>query len=113
MQCTEAVAFEAAAALETYEDRLLAVRELGADPQHVALVQRDLRRVCSCCMRLPGLSGPSLALLLAHHRLLAALARCGEDGAQAAETAGLREVQDCVATLHRACRGLFLAPHLH
>lgn len=113
MQCTEAVAFEAAAALETYEDRLLAMRELGADPQRIALVQRELRRVCSWCMRLPRLSGPSLALLLAHHRLLAALARSGEDAAQASETAGLREVQESVATLHRACRELFLAAHLH
>lgn len=113
MQCTEAVAFEAAAALEAYEDQLLAMRELGVHPRRVAMIQRELGRVSSCSLRLPQLSGPSLALLLAHHRLLAALARSGEGGTGACEPAGLQEVEQCVVTLHRACRELFLAPHLH
>lgn len=112
MQCTEAVAFEAAAALDAYEDQLLALR-LGPHPQGVARIQRELRRACSCCLRLPQLSGASVALLLAHHRLLADLTRRGEDRAGAAGAAGLRDVEQCLATLQRACRELFLAPHLH
>lgn len=113
MQCTEAVAFEAAAALEAYEDQLLALRAPGVDPRRIAAVQRELRRVCSCCLRLPQLSGASIALLLAHHRLLAELARAGEHRARHAPAAGLREVEQCVAALQRACRELFLAPHRH
>lgn len=113
MQCTEAVAFEAAAALEAYEDQLLAMRRSGVHPQGVARVQGELRRVCGCCLRLPQLAGASVALLLAHHRLLAELARRGADGAAAPAAARLQEVEQCLATLHRACRELFLAPHLH
>lgn len=113
MQCAETVAFEAAAALEAYDEQLLAMRELGFDPRRVALIQRELRRVCSCSLRLPQLSGPSLALLLAHHRLLADLARSGEGEAGTSEPAELQEVEQCVVTLYRACRELFLATHLH
>lgn len=113
MQCTEAVAFKAAAALEAYEDGLLAMRRSGVHPQAVARVQKELRRVCSCCLRLPQLSGASVALLLAHHRLLARLARRGENAAVAPGAALLQEVEQCLATLRRACRQLFLAPHLH
>lgn len=113
MQCTEAVAFEAAAALEAYEHQLLAMRRPGAQPRRIATIQRELRRVCGCCLRLPQLSGASLALLLAHHRLLAELARSDADQAVRPAAAALQEVEQCVVILQRACRELFLAPHLH
>jgi hypothetical protein len=112
MQCTEAVAFEAAAALDAYEDQLFAMRRLGANQLRIATIQKEMKRVCSCCHRLPQLSGASIALLLAHHRLLAKLASTGEDNA-GLPAAGSQEVEQCVLTLQRACRELFLAPRLH
>lgn len=108
-----AMAFEAAAALEAYEDQLAATRRLGAHPARIAVLQRELRRVCGCCLRLPQLSVGSVALLLAHHRLLAELARPDREPAAAPVAALRRDVEQCVATLQRACRELFLAPHLH
>src|SRR5690606_33173792 len=99
MQSSEAVAFEAAAALEAYEDQLLALRRLGAHPQRIAIAQRELRRACGSCLRLPQLAGASVALLLAHHRLLAELARQGEHLAAAPAAVRLEEVERCVSTL--------------
>lgn len=113
MQCTDALAFEAAAALEAYEEQLLAMRGPGAAPRGAALIQRELTRVCGCCLRLPQLAGASVGLMIAHHRLLADLASRGEDGRTAPGAARLQEVEQCLAILQRSCRELFLAPHLH
>lgn len=113
MQCTEAIAFEAAAALENYEAHLLSIHRLGGRPRNVATFQKELSRVRSCCLRLPQLSGASVALLLAHHKLLAELARGDGDKSLALRAAELQKVEKCVVTLQRACRELFLARHLH
>lgn len=113
MQCTEAFAFEAAAALDAYEEQLLAIRHHGADPLAVARIQKALRQACGCCLRLPQLAGPSVSLLLAHHRLFAQLAPRAGECAGVPATIGFDEVEGCIASLHRACRDLFLAPHLH
>jgi hypothetical protein len=96
MQCSDALAFEAAAALEAYEERLLALRGVGTHLRNVAEVQRELGRVCNCCLRLPQLAGASVDLLLAHHKLLADLARAGKGPSDAIGGAGLEEVQRCV-----------------
>ncbi len=113
MQGTEAIAFEAAAALEDYEAHLLAMHRPGARPRSVATFQKELSRVRSCCLRLPQLSGASVALLLAHHKLLAELARGDGDKALALRAVELQRVEQCVVALQRACRELFLARHLH
>lgn len=112
MQCTDAIAFEAAAALDAYEARLLTLRCAGTDPHAIASLQADLKRVCGCCLRLPQLSGASVALLLAHHRLLAELTRPVVDGDKGGLTPGFRAVEQCVGLLQRGFRRLFLSPHL-
>jgi hypothetical protein len=112
MQPTDAIAFEAAAALDAYEEQLLTVRRIGAHPHQLASTQMELRRVCNCCLRLPQLSGPGLALLLAHHRLLAEWASGHKEGVVDAASPSLATVEQCLASLQRRCRELFLAPHL-
>lgn len=113
MQCTAVVAFEAAAALDAYEDQLSAMRRPGARAARIPMLQAELRRVCYCCLGLPQLSVASVALLLAHHRLVADMTQPERDPAAAPAAASLRDVEQCLATLQRACRDLFLAPHLH
>jgi hypothetical protein len=112
MHCTDAIAFEAAAALDAYEEQLLTVRRTGPDPHRFVRLQVALRRVCNCCLHWPQLSAPSIALLLAHHGLLAELARMGEGRAADASPASMEAVEQCVAMLQRRCRELLLAPHL-
>lgn len=111
MQCTDAIAFEAAAALDSYGEQLAGLRGEMAAPARIASMQQELRRVCGCCARVPELSGPSIALLLAHHRLLADLARHPEPDAQE-DAASMGAVDQCLALLQRRCRELLLAPHL-
>ena len=111
MRCTDALAFEAAAALDAYEEHLLTLRRHGAQPWRIALFHRQLRRVCSCCLGLPQVSGASVALLLAHHRWLAEL--CAEGRLADAAAPSLVAVEQCLGSLQRACRELFVAPHLH
>lgn len=112
-QRKDAIGFEAAAALDAYEEQLHAMRGLGVQARQVARLQGELRRVCRCCLRIPQLSGPGIDLLLAHHRLLAELARCGEEWLADPVAPGVEAVERCLANLRRACRELFLAPHLH
>lgn len=109
MQCTDTLAFEAAAALAAYEEQLDTLQRSGPHPRSVAAIQGALGHLCNRCLRLPQLSGAGISLLLAHHRMLAELAR----GPVAAPAAGLQELERCIRTLRRACRELFLAPHLH
>ncbi|HEY0823493.1 MAG TPA: hypothetical protein VGD76_06870 [Ramlibacter sp.] len=109
---TDAIAFEAAAALDAYEEQLTQLRRHGADPGRIGAMQAALRRAGSLCLRLPHLSGASLALLLSHHRLLADLARAGDDARLAATAPSLEPVEECVRDLQRLCRELFLASHL-
>lgn len=112
MQCShDTAAFEATAALEAYEDQLRALRRCGARESVIAPLHEALRRVSANCLRLPQLSGPSLALLLAHHRLLADLSHAGGAAARAPSGARLLELEQCMGTLRRACRELFLARH--
>ena len=111
MQTTDAMAFEAAAALDAYEEQLMDLRSWLAD-RRIACVQLELRRVCGHCMGLPQLSGATMALLLAHHRLLAELASRNVPQSDA-PPAALADVQDCVIALRRQCRELFVAPRLH
>ncbi|QJW85380.1 hypothetical protein HK414_24450 [Ramlibacter terrae] len=61
---------------------------------------------------MPQLSVASVALLLAHHRLLADLAFSEAQPPRVPEC-NTREVEQCLADLRRACRELFLSPHLH
>ena len=113
MECTDALGFQAAAALEAYEELLPGVCRPDADPGRTGLLQLALRRVCTCCLGSAQLSGAALGLLLAHHALLSELTRSGGDLSDAAAAQALRRVEECVHVLKRACRELFLAPHLH
>ena len=111
MQGTDTIAFEAAAALDAYEEQLASLRRPGASPGRVASMQVELRRICSLCLVLPQLSASSLALLLAHHRLLAVLAG-STPGLAAEHRASFDAVEQCVRGLRRQCSELFRAPHL-
>ena len=113
MHCTETAAFEASAALDAYEEQLLTSRVMGASPHRLALMQTKLRRACACCVLLPQLSAASIALLLAHHQLLAELARPAGGTSEERGSTTVKAVEQCVANLQRGCRHLFLAPHLH
>lgn len=111
MQCTDTIAFEAAAALDAYGEHLAGLHGGSAAPARIASMQQELRRICSCCARVPELSGPSIALLLAHHRLLADLARHPDPDARE-DAASMLAVDQCLALLQRRCREMLLAPHL-
>lgn len=112
MQCTDAMAFEAAAALDAYDEQLLELRRTGPQPGRVHLLQQQLARVCSCCMPLPQLLAPSIALLLAHRRYVAEMAGLGQGCRRGAASPGLEAVTQCIGLLQRRCRELFLAAHL-
>ena len=75
MLCTDACAFEAAAALDGYEARLAFLSRARAHPAELARADAEIRKVCTACAALPQLSVASVALLLSHYRLLAELAR--------------------------------------
>ena len=108
-QSTGAMAFEATAALDRYEEQLAALRRQGAAAETVVRAQAELHRICDVCLHLPRLSSAALDLLLSHHRLLAELAR----GQGAPARASQDSVDRCIALLRRECRGLFVAAHLH
>lgn len=112
VQGTDAIAFEAAAALETYEEQLAALRCARTGPGGIASMQTALRRICGVCLCLPQLSTATLAVLLAHHRLLADLARAGMSPAAGWCSASFDAVEQSVRVLQRKCRELFLAPQL-
>jgi hypothetical protein len=113
MQCTDALAFRAAAALDGYEEKLFALDVDRADTQAIAAMQLELRRLCTCCLGLPQLSGAALALLLAHHRLLADLSHQGSGRPADVAARSLRAVQEALEQLRSRCRELLVAPHLH
>ena len=111
-QCNDAVAFEAAAALDAYGMQLASVRRDGMHAHRLASLQAALARVCSCCLGLPSLSAPAIALLLAHHRVLAELGQSEAAMHAPASQPGLHAIEQCVAHLQLLCRKLFLAAHL-
>ena len=114
MQGTDAIAFRAAAALDGYEEQLLALCGNGADPARIAAMQLELRRLCTCCLVLPQLSGPALTLLLAHHSLLTELSRADADAdARDAAPGSLPAVEQSLRMLRSRCRELLVAPNLH
>jgi hypothetical protein len=109
----DALAFEAAAALDAYEEQLASLRRTGPDPECIAALQRELHRVCSRSPRLPQLQSACVALLLAHHRLLAELAD-GNSQAGSERASTVRRIhEESLQLLRRECRMLFLAAHLH
>jgi hypothetical protein len=109
----DAIAFEAAAALDAYEERVLRLRQARAEPALLAHAGSDLHRVCGCCIHLPQLSVGCVTLLLSHYRLMRRLA--GGNGALPAadRSQALEAHQRCIAALRRSCRELLLAPRLH
>jgi hypothetical protein len=109
--CPDAIAFETAAALEVYEEQLILLQRRVEEPGQIAALESAVCRACRCALRLPQLAGASVALLLAHHRLLAELARGPR--AEEACSSTVRSVEACVHVLLRECRLLFLARHLH
>lgn len=110
MQSIEAMAFEATAALDRYEEQLAFLVE-GDRADSVPRAQAELRRLSDLCLRLPQLASSSLALLLAHHRLLAEMAR--DEGPPPRALACMDAVEECIRVLRRQCRELFVAAHLH
>ena len=108
-----AIAFEAAAALDAYEEGLLRLRQSRAEPALLAHAGTDLHRVCGCCIHLPQLSVGCVTLLLSHYRLMRRLAGGSGALAEAEGRTALEAHQRCIAALRRSCRELLLAPRLH
>ena len=108
----DAIAFEAAAALDAYEERLLRLQQVKAEPALLADGAAELHRACSCCIYLPQLSVACVALLLSHYRLMGRLSGGGAALALADAATALQAHQHCIAALRRSCRELFLAPGL-
>lgn len=109
MQATDTIAFELAAALDAYEEQLAAVRR-SRSPLAVAQLQRRVHRVCRSCLGLPQLAAATVAFVLSHHGVLADL-MC--DGRAPPAQSRLQALDQCIVSLRRQCRELFLAPHLH
>jgi hypothetical protein len=110
--CTDAIAFEAAAALDDYEAELALVAGGGANASELARTDAAVRRTCGWCMRLPQLSVDAVALLLSHYRVLSELSRPRAPARPAAALVPLQAHQACIQRLRRHCRQLLLAPHL-
>jgi hypothetical protein len=108
--CTDAIALEAAAALENYEAELAVVARGGANASRLARADAAVRRTCSWCMRLPQLSVDAVALLLSHYRVLSELSRPRAPARRAAALLPLQAHQACIQRLRRHCRELALAP---
>ncbi len=113
MSCADAIGFQAAAALEAYEEDLAGLLARGADAAAMARLQLRLRQACTCCLPLPQLSASAVALMLAHHRFLADFCRSGGNAAQPEAARSLRTLEHCAAVLKGGCRELFVAAHLH
>lgn len=111
--CTDAIAFEAAAALDAYEAELALLARRGAHASELACADAAVRRACSWCMRLPQLSVASLALLLSHYGILSELSRRGPAGGAAAPLVQMQAHQACIRRLRRQCRELFVSARLH
>lgn len=107
----DAVAFQAAVALESYEEHLLCACEDGCRLLEMAEAESDLQQLRSTCTRLPQLRAPLLELLISHSRLLAQGA-APEAGLPAGIPGGLQQHRECISSLRRRCRELFVAPHL-
>lgn len=108
----DAVAFQAAAALESYEEHLLCACEDGCRLLELTVAESDLQHLRSTCTRLPQLRAPLLELLLSHSRLLAQGAAPDCAHVRTALEAGLQQHRECISSLRRHCRELFVAPHL-
>lgn len=113
MPSADALAFQAAAALDAYKEQLASLRRWGPDPDGIAALQRELRRVCSRFSRLPQLQSARVALLLVHLRLLAELARGSPQAGRDGESTAGRVHEESLQMLRRECRALLLAAHLH
>lgn len=113
MHTTDAIAFEAAAALDGYEARLGLLSEASARPSDLAQADAEIRNVCRWCAHLPELSVACVALLLSHYRLMGELSQRATRRVAAARLAHIQSHNACIALLRQQCRMLFLAPHLH
>ncbi len=111
MHAPDILAFELAAALDSYEEQLAAAPRLPT-ADAAAQLQRRLHGICHCCMGLPQLASASVALMLAHHGLLADLMR--DDRVEGSPSVHLRlhALERVVGELQRQCRAMFLAPYL-
>lgn len=111
MHAPDTLAFELAAALDAYEEQLALLRS-APTAAAAAQLQRKLHRVCHGCGGLPQLAAAAVALMLAHHGLLADLMRDDRNESARPLRPCFLAVEQSVRVLQRHCREMFLAPYL-
>jgi hypothetical protein len=113
MHSPDAIAFEAAAALDGYEARLGLLSRADVNPSDFGRADADIRKVCCWCVHLPQPSVCCVALLLSHYHLMSELSQELTGRLAPARLARIQSHNAYIAQLRHQCRSLFLAPHLH
>lgn len=109
MHAPDAIAFEAATALDAYEARLEVLFRSDAQPWMIAQTDAEIRQIWCWCLHLPQLSMACVALLLSHYRLMGELGSQATKRGTAARLAHIQSHTACIAFLRQQC-GMLLFP---
>lgn len=110
----DAIAFQLAAALETYDHSVKRMVDGWLDMDRYRSVNEQVEQIRMYTAALPQLSVPWVELLIAHAELVHCLWR-GEYGTRLQDGRGLPQVREhhgeCVAVLHGRCLRLISRGH--